>query len=133
MIALLLASTLAVAPLATDALASDAGFSLPSGRLGCELQDTSVRCDVRGATFKALPRPASCPLVWGDALGVKATGRAFFVCHGDTVLGAARPVLAYGARWRRGGFTCLSSPAGVRCTNGAGHGFELARSRYRLF
>ncbi|GGJ83811.1 DUF6636 domain-containing protein [Deinococcus aquiradiocola] len=112
------------------------GFRLPSGRLACQYDATSgpasIRCDVLGATFKA-PRPADCPLDWGDSLGLRASGRPYFVCHGDTVLDPSAPVLPYGVVWRKGNLTCRSSTAGVRCTNRSGHGFELARARYRLF
>ncbi|MDP8911577.1 MAG: hypothetical protein M3M94_05875 [Actinomycetota bacterium] len=55
------------------------------------------------------------------------------VCAGDTVLGARLPVLRYGRTWSRGGFTCRSRRAGVRCTNRSGRGFLLARERWRLF
>ena len=112
------------------------GFQLPSGRLACQYDDGSgppaLRCDVLGATFK-VPRPSGCTLDWGDSLGLAAAGKPYFVCHGDTVLDPSAPVLPYGSSWRKGGFLCRSSTAGVRCTNAAGHGFELARASYRLF
>lgn len=113
------------------------GFSLPSGRLQCQFtSDTGsgpgLRCDVLNPTFRAPARPADCPLAWGDSLYLEASGRPGFSCHGDTVM-ARRPVLAYGKSWRRGGFVCISSRAGVRCTNASGHGFTLARAKYSLF
>jgi hypothetical protein len=43
------------------------------------------------------------------------------------------PVLAYGATLRIVGFTCVSQRAGVRCTNGARHGFFLSRQSWRTF
>ncbi|WP_407569140.1 DUF6636 domain-containing protein [Deinococcus altitudinis] len=113
------------------------GFQLPSGRLACQYDDASgpptLRCDVLEPTFKKAPRPTECPLEWGDALGLGAAGKPFLVCHGDTVLDPSTPVLRYGPSWRKGKFTCRASTAGVRCSNAAGHGFELARARYRLF
>lgn len=113
------------------------GFSLPSGRLQCQFVPaaeggTLLRCDVLNPTFRAPPRPADCPLAWGDSLYLEASGRPGFTCHGDTVV-AQRPVLAYGQTWRQGGFACTSSPTGVRCTNASGHGFTLARAKYSLF
>ena len=60
-------------------------------------------------------------------------GAAGFVCHGDTVIDPQRPVLGYGLLWQRAGLTCRSSTAGVRCINIDGHGFELARGRYKVF
>jgi hypothetical protein len=42
-------------------------------------------------------------------------------------------VLAYGATLRILGFTCVSQPAGLRCVNGARHGFFLSRQSWRTF
>ncbi|WP_425146210.1 DUF6636 domain-containing protein [Deinococcus sp.] len=126
----------------TQAHAYDEGFSLPSGRLQCafsldgELQGRpAVRCEVLNASYKAPPRPTDCPLAWGDALEVESSGKAQFLCHGDTVMNppGQRAILAYGQTWKRSGITCSSSTAGVRCLNADGHGFELARARYRTF
>ena len=115
----------------------DDGFSLPSKRLQCQFAPDgpafTLRCDVLEPAFKAPPQPADCPLAWGDSLGLDDNGTPYFTCHGDTVVDPARPVLAYGQSWRRGGINCLSSPAGLRCVNRDGHGFELARARYRFF
>jgi hypothetical protein len=43
------------------------------------------------------------------------------------------PILGYGRTWRRGGFACASRRTGVTCRNRAGHGFVLARERWRSF
>ena len=43
-----------------------------------------------------------------------------------------RPVLRYGKRFERRGYTCKSRSTGLRCTRGA-HGFFLSRERQRLF
>ncbi|WP_161882355.1 DUF6636 domain-containing protein [Deinococcus alpinitundrae] len=115
----------------------DDGFSLPSKRLQCQFAPDgpafTLRCDVLEPAFKAPRQPADCTLAWGDSLGLDDNGKPYFTCHGDTVVDLARPVLAYGQVWRRGGINCVSSTAGVRCSNRDGHGFELARARYRLF
>jgi hypothetical protein len=42
-------------------------------------------------------------------------------------------VLAYGASRTLGPFKCASRTTGLRCTTRAGHGFELSRSRQKLF
>ena len=138
----LLVAVLASGARAQGALgaAYDAGFSLPSGNIACEIgplvgQPTALRCDVLSPSFKA-PRINDCPLAWGDSLGLDTYGnQAYFICHGDTVIDTLHPLptLAYGQRWERGGLRCQSSRAGVRCTNENGHGFELARARYKLF
>lgn len=117
-----------------------AGFQLPSGRLHCQAQPAdpasgqaaSVRCDVMGASFRAPPR-GDCPLHIGDALALPATGRATWVCHGDTVADPRLPVLAYGQVWTWQGLRCSSAVIGVRCVNRDGHGFELARRQARVF
>lgn len=121
-------------------VAQSSSFMLPSGRLGCAYAEAdpaagfraSIRCDVMEPTFKA-PRLKDCEQDQGNSLALEERGTAVWVCHGDTVLDPRNPVLAYGRTWKRGGFTCTSSTAGVRCLNGAGHGFELARGKYRLF
>lgn len=115
-------------------------FQLPSGRLHCQYQaadvqaklPATVRCDVQGATFKAPPR-GDCSLDFGDSLALPAAGRPVWACHGDTVMNPQNPVLAYGKTWTKGSLTCSSATTGLRCVNRSGHGFELARSRYRLF
>ncbi|GGR24500.1 DUF6636 domain-containing protein [Deinococcus ruber] len=123
--------------LAQSATSFNAGFSLPSGQLQCGLfsdgGQASLRCDVLESTFRRPARPADCPLDYGDSLSLGVAGRATFTCHGDTIVDPARPVLAYGQLWQRAGLTCRSSTAGVRCLNIDGHGFELARARYRVF
>lgn len=116
------------------------GFQLPSGRLHCQAQSAdpasgqaaTVRCDVMGASFRAPPRE-DCPLDFGDALSLSATGRATWVCHGDTVADPRLPVLAYGQVWNWHGLRCSSAVTGVRCVNRDGHGFELARRQARVF
>lgn len=116
------------------------GFQLPSGRLHCAYQPAddqagwpvSVRCDVQGVTFK-VPAPVDCPLDYGDSLALPATGRPVWVCHGDTVMNPQNPVLGYGKTWKKGSLTCSSATTGVRCVNRSGHGFELARGRYKVF
>ncbi|TSA80820.1 hypothetical protein FNU79_15920 [Deinococcus detaillensis] len=125
-----------------DASFSD-GFALPSGRIQCQFSDEktppALSCEVQLAQFRPPTRPADCPLAWGDSLGLGVTGKAYFVCHGDTVFDPLRPALAYGNTWRTPGLTpngriiCQSRPSGLRCTNADGHGFELARAYYRLF
>jgi hypothetical protein len=63
---------------------------------------------------------------------MKLSSRAKTFCAGDTAL-AQGPILAYGAKLRILGFTCLSRRDGLRCTNRAGHGFFLSRQRWRTF
>lgn len=109
--------------------------------MGCAYMDAdpsygtpaNIRCDVYYPTFKRVPQPKDCPLAYGDSLELTATGKPTWVCHGDTVVDTRNPVLAYGETWKYSDFTCTSSMAGIRCTNKAKHGFELAQGKYRLF
>jgi hypothetical protein len=111
-------------------------FHTPSGNVGCSADDTSgqweLRCDIGQKNWREPAQPRSCDLDYGDALGMSAAGRPYWVCHGDTVLGQG-PVLAYGQSWRAGPFTCLSQVAGVTCSNRTGHGFFLSRASHRVF
>jgi hypothetical protein len=50
-------------------------------------------------------RPADCELDYGGAFEMTPKGPAARICHGDTVMDKALPVLAYGEVWQRGGFT----------------------------
>jgi hypothetical protein len=110
-------------------------FHSPSGNIGCIADDSSghweLRCDVGQRNWEG-PRPRGCDLDSGDAVGLSASGRPYWICHGDTALGEGR-VLEYGSTWGAGPFTCTSSTAGVTCRNRAGHGFFLSRQSYRLF
>ena len=68
-------------------------------------------------------RPADCDLDYGGAFEMNAKGPAARICHGDTVMDNALPVLAYGEVWQRGGFTCTSEQTGVTCFNADGAGY----------
>jgi len=143
-----LAAALAlVAVAAAAALARDASgkayvtlFRTPSGNIGCAYssafagQPAYLRCDIRSGLHHPTPgRPARCDLDYGDSVGLRRSGRASLVCHGDTVFSPHARVLAYGTSWRRDGFTCRSQAAGLRCSNLSGHGFFLSRERWSTF
>src|SRR4051794_23632050 len=110
-------------------------FETPSHNIGCYLSRHDVRCDIRDRDWSPPPEPKSCikiGLDYGQGL-VVGPNRAEFVCAGDTVLGGPG-VLGYGHSARRGSIFCVSRSAGITCRNaGNGHGFFLARARYRLF
>ncbi len=108
------------------------GFSSPSGNVACAIDAGSVRCDIRDRDWEPPPKPSSCDTDWGHALAVE-DGRAIFLCAGDTAFGP-EDVLPYGATNRVGDFECHSEQAAMTCRDTTtGHGFELARARYRLF
>lgn len=111
-------------------------FRTPSSNIGCALAAGQARCDIRKRDWTPPPRPANCPseVDSGQGLQVGRSARAGVVCAGDTTLNASGPVLRYGQDSRVGGFTCASRTAGVTCRNErSGHGFFIARARFRTF
>ena len=119
--------------------AAPAGFKTPSSNIHCQLfevnnDDKSLRCDIREMTNRAPRRPRDCDLEWGDAFEVNTAARVGErVCHGDTIVDATLPSLAYGQTWEQGGFRCKSEQSGLSCANPSGHGFELSKSAQRVF
>jgi hypothetical protein len=112
------------------------GFQSPSKNIACQYfgydKQNVLRCDISAMETKPR-RPADCELDYGGAFEMNAKGPAARICHGDTVMDKALPVLGYGEVWQRGGFTCTSEQ---RTRSGAGsrwHGrsrkcFEEQRS-----
>ena len=108
-------------------------FRSPSGNIGCQLDASAARCDIRARDWSPPPEPAGCEVDYGQGLTISRTGsRGRFVCAGDTALGAG-PTLAYGRTVRRGGISCTSQRSGVTCKNARGHGFRLSRESHRRF
>ena len=110
------------------------GFTSPSGNIGCILADGTVRCDVAERVWAPPPRPSGCPdfTDYGQGITLGTTGRASFVCAGDTTLGSG-PALPYGQFEAGGGVSCSSESSGMRCSNSDGHGFTISRQDYTLF
>jgi hypothetical protein len=109
-------------------------FQTPSGNIACMASGDGgweLRCDVADRAWNG-GEAADCELDSGDSVGLRATGRAFWVCHGDTILRQG-PVLGYGSTWRAGPFTCQIARTGVTCRNRAQRGFMVSRAAYRLF
>ena len=122
------------ASLAAAQPAAASFFQSPSGNIGCAITKKGVRCDIGQRSWKPPPKPASCPVDWGNGVTLGRRGRARFTCAGDTVLHAGGRTLAYGSSIRRGRFKCLSRKSGMRCRNRRnGHGFLLSRERVRRF
>jgi hypothetical protein len=122
-----------VRPLLRPGIEVAEGLQMPSRNIGCIFSMPSfVRCDVRTGLRPRPLRPAGCDLDWGYGLEMTAVSRPTTFCAGDTAL-ATGPILAYSATVRLLGFTCRSQRSGLRCTNRAGHGFSLARERWRRF
>jgi hypothetical protein len=110
-------------------------FETPSHNIGCYLSRHDARCDIRQRDWSPPPEPKSCikfGVDYGQGL-VVGPNHAEFVCAGDTVLGGPG-LLGYGHSARRGSIFCVSRSAGITCRNADnGHGFFLARARYRIF
>jgi hypothetical protein len=140
-VSLLVSSLVPLAP-AADAHAALEGarnvalsFQLPSRNIGCAYASGPaygapfLRCDVLSG-LRPEPRGV-CELAW-TGMSLRPTGRARPVCAGDVAFDVNRSrVLAYGRAFARDGLRCLSTRAGLRCTNRSGHGFSLARERWR--
>jgi hypothetical protein len=126
----LLVVALAALPAAASALVS---FRSPSGNIGCYLDRKVARCDIRTKDWNP-PKPKGCEFDFGQGLSIdRGQRRGRIVCAGDTALNQQARKLAYGKSIKRGRITCRSSAAGMRCVNGGGHGFRIARQRYELF
>jgi uncharacterized protein DUF6636 len=112
-------------------------FRTPSANIGCGYSSgpgrASLRCDILSGLKPRPAKPHGCELDWGFGYALSPTGRAQTVCAGDTAVDRRARVLRYGQRWSRSGFTCVSSFAGLRCTNRSGHGFFLSRGRSYRF
>jgi len=109
------------------------GFVSPSHNIGCVMDKQGVRCDIRDHSWPTPPKPKSCELDYGGGVFVGKSGRASYICAGDTTLEAG-PVLPYGDTVSKGRFRCRSGEAGMRCVNDRnGHGFLLAKEKVRLF
>ncbi|WP_244608264.1 DUF6636 domain-containing protein [Bradyrhizobium algeriense] len=118
------------------AQSAPAGFQSPSKNIACQYFDYDkqniLRCDISAMETKPR-RPADCELDYGGAFEMNAKGPATRLCHGDTVMDKALPVLGYGEVWQRGGFTCKSEQAGITCFNADRRGFSLARAKQEMF
>jgi hypothetical protein len=108
-------------------------FQLPSGNIHCAVNDGALRCDALNFAYQRPPRPRNCDLDYGGAVGLGPRGAPALLCHGDTVANPAAPVLGYGQAWQGRGLTCAATQQGLRCVNGEGRGFEMARARLLLF
>jgi hypothetical protein len=116
-------------------------FQTPSRNIGCAYLPAisrgdvpTLRCEI-GSGLRPLP-PHARRCVQGDfgqAVAMARRGRARAICISDTVRTPSATVLRYGHTIHVGGFSCTSRRTGLRCTNGARHGWFLSRQRSYLF
>ncbi|MCV6980694.1 hypothetical protein H7I53_10745 [Mycolicibacterium pulveris] len=116
-----------------DAHAELIGFTSPSGNIGCMMDASQVRCDIRERDWAPPPPPPDCPYDYGQGLSLHAGGTATFVCAGDTALAGGGP-LAYGQSHTDGVLRCDSAMSGITCRDvETGRGFSISREGYRFF
>ncbi|MDX6642191.1 MAG: hypothetical protein QOD76_153, partial [Solirubrobacteraceae bacterium] len=111
-------------------------FRSPTGNIGCVIAEGIARCDIRDRSWSPPPRPRSCfgDTRYGQGLIVGTTGRAHFVCAGDTALNPSGTALPYGRDSDVDGLICHSATEGITCrSTRSGRGFLLNRERYRIF
>ena len=110
-------------------------FETPSSNIGCYVDASAARCDIRERDWEPPEIPKSCVKAgvdYGQGIAVGKT-HADFVCAGDTALGG-KATLDYGQVAQRGAFRCKSEESGMTCTNiENGAGFFLSREIYRIF
>lgn len=104
-------------------------FYSPSRNIGCLISEEHAECAVNDYSYEPPPRPTDCDLEWGRSLGVTAGGSGEFTCIGGLLAEPSSATLDYGRSTSAGEITCESSQAGIRCENGSGHGFLLAREK----
>lgn len=124
--------------LASPVLAQDyVAFKSPTGNIHCAIftweGGTEARCDLIELVPSFTKAPAGCDLDWGFAFLVADKGKGFLGCVGDTTIGQGNPVLPYGEAVSLGGISCVSTKAGMTCTNTEGHGFSVAKAKQKLF
>ena len=114
----------------------EANFLSPTGNIGCVIADGTARCDISRREWSPPPRPSSCPqeVDYGQGTIVETKGPGRLVCAGDTAITPGSPRLPYGTASEVEGFTCVSVPAGITCTDPQdGHGFFISIQSYRVF
>jgi hypothetical protein len=120
------------------ALADDyIGFQSPTGNIQCAIwrgdQGASVRCDLMALTPSFTKQPADCEFDWGSSFAVDDRGKGYVACVSDAVGDPANAVLGYGQAVSLGGISCVSAKTGMTCTNAAGHGFAVSKSKQRVY
>ncbi len=109
------------------------GFTSPSGNVGCYLDASTARCDIRDRSWAPPLRPASCEFAYGQGMTLSPGRPAEFVCAGDTALDAGAE-LGYGDSITAGTLRCESADTGITCRDTkTRHGFTLSRQAYHLF
>jgi hypothetical protein len=120
-------------PEADQTVKSATGFTSPSGNIGCVIDRSSVRCDIRDRDWQPPKAPADCDLDYGQGIALDAGAAPDFVCAGDTTLDSG-DALPYGQSIQGGLLLCESEESGVTCRDiETGRGFTISKQQYELF
>jgi len=129
---------------ATATADSGPGFTVPSRNTTCGLLHGEQAASGRGLYCYSSYLTTGATYDHVGVVKLGRNGKARRVGAGNDLLlyiggytdddtpRAPRPVLAYGERFERRGYTCTSRRTGLTCKRGA-HGFFLSRERQRLF
>lgn len=112
------------------------GFKTPTGNIVCVQWSagSGIRCDLASVEKVSIPKPKDCDLVWGQAYSLEPRGRVKLGCVGDSISGETElPVLEYGTKWEKDGFTCNSEEKALRCENKDKHGWKLSKQKQSIF
>lgn len=115
-------------------------FSSPDGQFQCGIVTLASRTEAgcQGSTTPVPPRPEDCMINWGNGIRVTNEGSAEFMCAGGAVYTSGGetmdPPLGVGQQLQAEGYTCMSAPDGISCTNDdTGHGFRIAPDSNETF
>ncbi|MDQ3870416.1 MAG: hypothetical protein M3301_02225 [Chloroflexota bacterium] len=96
-----------------------------------------MRCHIKEISGPEIPRPSWAMCDWNGgrdfSLTERGPGRRASFCDALPREPGRTFTIGYGAVWRYGPFTCLSSRLGLLCTNPPGHGLFLSRERQQGF
>jgi hypothetical protein len=115
------------------------GFRMPSNNIFCMYVSSTkprtkyLRCDIESGLKPKPPKKKGKECSYGITVEMNARGKSHYGCVSDSVYDPKAKMLAYGKTWRKSGFTCKSSEAGLTCTNVSRHGFFLSRQHSYLF
>ena len=125
--------------LAAPAAADEFPFKTPSGNIQCYVgvgDSSDIDCTIWDRSGPpAAPKPASCRGPWGHRVQMAERGPVSLICGapGPRNTAPGVEVAPYGQTGRWGGISCSSTPQGLDCRNGSGHGFRLSRASQQVW
>lgn len=113
-----------------DIASAQHAFQLPAGNIHCRMSDGELLCHAAGPVRDSGARIRDC---LQDSASLRARGQAMLICDGDNIANDTAAALHAGQSWHQPGLACTAAPAGLRCVNADGRGFEMSRARVRVF